>query len=80
MNSIGGNGKYCGDNDAQLGRINAFHHEASSGKYVPSTVLFEPDTRHDQRCARVAARAVTGRRATSEGLSINRSDPPLQKG
>ena len=25
---IGGDGEYCGDNDAQLGRINVFYHEA----------------------------------------------------
>jgi tubulin beta len=25
---IGGGGEYCGDNDAQLGRINVFYHEA----------------------------------------------------
>ena len=31
-----------GDNDAQLGRINVFYHEASGGKYVPRTVFFEP--------------------------------------
>ena len=42
MNDIGGDGGYCGDNDAQLGRINVFYHEASGGKYVPRTVLFEP--------------------------------------
>jgi tubulin beta len=36
---IGGNGEYYGDNDAQLGRINVFYHEASGDKYVPRTVL-----------------------------------------
>jgi tubulin beta len=36
---IGGVGEYCGDNDAQLGRINVFYHEASGEKYVPRTVL-----------------------------------------
>jgi tubulin beta len=30
---IGGHGEYCGDNDAQLGHINVFYHEASGGKY-----------------------------------------------
>ena len=39
---IGGEGVYSGDNDAQLGRINVFYHEASGGKYVPRTVFFEP--------------------------------------
>ena len=33
-NGIGGGGEYCGDNDAQLGRINVFYHEAPGGKYV----------------------------------------------
>ena len=32
---IGGSGEYCGDNDAHLGRINAFYHEALDGKCVP---------------------------------------------
>ena len=38
---IGGDGEYCGDNDAQLDRINVFYHEASGDKYVPRTVLFD---------------------------------------
>jgi tubulin beta len=38
---IGGNGEYCGDSDAYLGRINVFHHEASDGKYAPRAVLFD---------------------------------------
>jgi tubulin beta len=36
---IGGDGVYCGDNDAQLDRINVFYYEASGGKYVPHAVL-----------------------------------------
>jgi tubulin beta len=40
-NGIGGDGEYCGDNDAQLDRINVFYHEASGGKYVPSAVFFD---------------------------------------
>ena len=42
---IGGDGEYCGDNDAQLRRINVFYHEASGGKYVPRAVLMglEPE-------------------------------------
>jgi tubulin beta len=35
----GGNGEYCGDNDAQLDRASVLYHEASGGKYVPRTVL-----------------------------------------
>jgi tubulin beta len=37
---IGGDGEYCGDNDAQLDRINVFCHVASGGKYVPRAVFF----------------------------------------
>jgi tubulin beta len=40
-NGIGGGGEYSGGNDAQLGRINEFNHEASGGKYMPRAVLFE---------------------------------------
>jgi len=40
-NGIGGDCEYSGDNDAQLGRINVFYHEASGDKYVPRTVLFD---------------------------------------
>jgi hypothetical protein len=29
------------DNDAQLGRINAFYHEALCGKCIPRAVLFD---------------------------------------
>jgi tubulin beta len=42
MHGIDGDGKYFGDNDAQLYRINVFYHAASGGKYVSHTVLFEP--------------------------------------
>jgi tubulin beta len=38
---IGGDGEYCSDNDAQLGRINVFYHEASGGKCVFRVVLFD---------------------------------------
>ena len=38
---IGGDGEYCGDNDAQLGRINVFYYEAPGGKYVPRAVFFD---------------------------------------
>ena len=37
----GGDCEYCGDNDAQLGRINVFYYEASGDKYVPRTVFFD---------------------------------------
>ena len=33
-------GEYCWDNDAQLGRVNVFYHEASGHKYVPRAVFF----------------------------------------
>jgi tubulin beta len=38
-NGIGGDGEYCGNNDAQLDRIN----EASGGMYVPRAMLFDLD-------------------------------------
>jgi tubulin beta len=37
----GDDGEYFGDNDTQHGRISAFYHEASGGKYVPRAVLFD---------------------------------------
>jgi tubulin beta len=40
-NGIGGGGEHCGDNDAQLGRINVIYHEASGGKYVPRAILVD---------------------------------------
>ena len=40
MHGIGGDGEYCGSNDAQLDRINVFSREASGGKYVPGVRLF----------------------------------------
>ena len=42
MHDIGGDGEYCGDNDAQLDRTNVFYHEFSGGRYVSRTVFFEP--------------------------------------
>jgi hypothetical protein len=42
MHDIGGDEEYCGDNDAQLGRINVLYHEASGGTYVPRTVSSSP--------------------------------------
>ena len=38
---IGGDGEYCGDNDAQPDRINVLYHEASGDKYVPRMVFFD---------------------------------------
>jgi tubulin beta len=36
-----GDGENCGDNDAQLDRINLFYHEASGGRYVSHAVFFD---------------------------------------
>jgi tubulin beta len=36
---IGGDGEYCGDNDAQLDRVNVFYSEAPGDSYVPRTVF-----------------------------------------
>ena len=40
-NGIGGGGKNCRYNDAQLDLINAFYHEASREKYAPRAVFFD---------------------------------------
>jgi tubulin beta len=32
----GSGGEYYGDNDAQLGRVSAFYHEASGGNKFPA--------------------------------------------
>ena len=40
---IGGSNEYCGDNEAHLGRINVFYHEASGGKCALRAVLFLMD-------------------------------------
>jgi hypothetical protein len=42
-NGTGSGGEYCGDNDAQLGRINVFCHQAAGGKYASRAVFFELD-------------------------------------
>jgi tubulin beta len=38
---IGGDGEYCGDNDAQLDRINVFYHRVSGGKYITRAVFLD---------------------------------------
>ena len=38
---IGGDGEYCGDSDARLGRFNVLNHEASGGTFVPRAVQFD---------------------------------------
>jgi tubulin beta len=38
---IGGDGEYCGNNDAHLDRISVFYHEASDRKNVPRAVFFD---------------------------------------
>jgi hypothetical protein len=42
---IGGSGEHCGGNDAQLGHINVFYHEAKGSKYVPHVVIFDLEPR-----------------------------------
>jgi tubulin beta len=42
-NGIGGSGEFCGDNDAHLGRIDVFYHEASGGEYLLRAVFFNPE-------------------------------------
>jgi hypothetical protein len=43
--AIGGDGEYCGDNDAQFGRINVLYFEASGGKHIPRAVFFDLERR-----------------------------------
>ncbi|XP_008680215.1 tubulin beta-7 chain-like, partial [Zea mays] len=44
-------GKYAGDSDLQLERINVYYNEASGGRFVPRAVLMdlEPDTMDSMR-------------------------------
>jgi hypothetical protein len=43
MHDIGGDGEHCGGNDAQLGRINVFYHEAfGDNKYVHARCSSSP--------------------------------------
>jgi hypothetical protein len=37
---IGSDGEHFGSNDAELGRMSEFNHEASGGKCVPRAVSF----------------------------------------
>jgi hypothetical protein len=46
---IGGSGEYCGENDAQIGRINAPYHEALGGKYDAELLW---TTRAGKNCAK----------------------------
>jgi tubulin beta len=62
---IGGSGEYCGDNDAHLGRINLFYHEALGGKYVPRAVLF------DLEPGVIGAVALSHRSASSSARAIS---------
>jgi tubulin beta len=41
---IGGDVEYCDDNDAHLGRIKVFYHEAFGGKYVPCAMPMDLET------------------------------------
>jgi hypothetical protein len=43
---IGGSGEYCGDNDANLGRINVFNHEARRRV----TTAIDPNSPKARRC------------------------------
>jgi tubulin beta len=40
-NAIGGDGEYCGDNDAQVGRFSVLSHGTKGGKCAPRAVLFD---------------------------------------
>jgi tubulin beta len=84
---IGGEGEYCGGNDAQLERIDVFYHEASGGKYVPRAVFFDlgPCVIDALRASPLGelfrlrhlvcqTRGQNGPKATTERLSTNSSD------
>jgi tubulin beta len=60
---LGGNGEYCGDNDAHLGRIGVFYQEALGRKYVPRVALF------DLEPGVIGAVALSRRSAISSGRS-----------
>jgi hypothetical protein len=75
---IGGDGVYCGDNDAQLDRINVFYREASGDKYVPRAVFFR--ARRDRRFARVAAwLALPSGKPREPYARVKLGQRPLQK-
>jgi hypothetical protein len=89
---IGSSGKYFGDNDAHLDIINVFYHEASGGKYIPRTVLFdlEPGVFDAVRASSLGCLirpginlvGKTGLKTTTKELSTNFSDhpaPPIPK-
>ena len=38
---VSSDNKNCGGNNAQLGRISVFYHEASGGMFAPRAVLFD---------------------------------------
>jgi len=70
-------GEYCGNNDAHLGRINVFYHEAPGGKYVPRAVLF--DLEPGVSGAATLNRRLVGSsaRATATALAINAGASPV---
>jgi tubulin beta len=39
LHGIGGICEYCGDNDAYLGRVGVFYHEALGGKYEANNLV-----------------------------------------
>jgi tubulin beta len=80
---IRGDGEYFGDNDAQLDRINAFHDEASGGRYVPRAVLFnlEPGVTGAVRASPLGELFRPGSpREQKRGRGQQLGQGPLQKG
>jgi tubulin beta len=78
LHDIGSGGKHCGDNDAQLGRINVFYHEASGGKYVARTVFFEPGMIDAVRASPLGELYTQRPREPKRGQKLGQG--PLQKG
>jgi hypothetical protein len=88
---IGGDGEYCGGNDAHLGRFNVFYHEASGGKYVPRAAIFDLEpgvigavrasplgefSRQGNLVNENAGAATTGPRPTTQRLGTNSAESP----
>jgi tubulin beta len=81
MYGIGGDGEYCGDNDAQLDRINVFYHGASGGEYAPRTVLFESGMIDAVRASHACRALPSGQvRELKRGRGQQLGQGPLKKG
>ena len=80
MHGIGGDGEYCGDNDAQLDRINVLYHEAPSGKKRTEFSDLEPGAIGAMCTSRIGlvdhTRGKNGPKGTTKGLNTDTSTRP----